>query len=142
MEAKAEKKRQKRRRRRIRDGKDPDKDTTDEDNDAIPEVSEKLEETQMEVSRSCDETRGAAVHYAPDYKYENLSQQLEWNKIANEKSREKVEDSRLSHPDMLNILEGLGFSKLDESGENGEKQPSFEFEEVDGEKLNFEVLSA
>ena len=74
LEAKAEKKRQKRRRRRIRDGKDPDKDTTDEDNDAIPEVSEKPEETQMEVSRSCDETRGAAVHYAPDYKYENLSQ--------------------------------------------------------------------
>ena len=43
---------------------------------------------------------------------------------------------------MLNILEELGFSKLDESGENGGKQPSFEFEEVNGEKLNFEILSA
>jgi hypothetical protein len=74
LEAKAEKKRQKRRRRRMKEGKDPDKETTDEDVDAIPEVSEKLEETVVEATRSCDETRGAAVHYAPDYQYENLSQ--------------------------------------------------------------------
>jgi hypothetical protein len=51
----------------MKEGKDPDKETTDEDVDAIPEVSEKLEETMMEVTRSCDETRGAAVHLAPDY---------------------------------------------------------------------------
>jgi hypothetical protein len=115
-------------------GKDPDKESTDEDAvEVIPEVEEELEVSVVDQTRSCDETRGAAIHYAPDYKYENLSQQLEWERIGNEKSRAKLEDTRESHPFMLDMLDELGFSKLDKSGEGGDGNPSFEFDKINGE---------